>query len=728
MRTDNPFIHAPTHYKRDIDPLQQSLEQAALYLSRTRNRSYDDCLAFVKKNVQADGIAPMSDPTVFFLARQTNGDRAKRSSTFSEYLKFSTDHQLVMVPTMTVYFNPHQRKSFLAEYIELNVAKRDVHKKAMFDAKAMGDIARMNFEDNNQSVAKYKNNSLSGGQLSPYTPLYNKSGHSTLTSTCRATTSYANANNEWFLMGNRHYWHPNVVLNHLTTTLKYTDLVAVQEVIDLYGLHIPSVEQVMNCIKWSSRFYWHSERHYGEIQRYVETFSPVERAAFVYVGDLHHLAIHNEAFVRELFTLLSVRAVSPSLTPKEDFAEADEDIIVMATLLCSEQVGSRKLKTVKDEDPEVWATVAATCKHIKQSVEHYRPLIEALWRPAVLPPSIAHIPGIKRRAVIASDTDSTIFTTQRWTTWYNDGEYFTPKCYDIGYTTVYLTSQMVLHKLAQMSANLGFVPEHLFKIEMKNEYYFPIFTLTNMAKHYFAYRSAQEGLILKSLEAEIKGVNLRDSTVAPQIMKQAKGFMEMIMRSAMQKGQLSLQELLTPVANLEKEVFDSLAKGGFDYLKAIQVKDLDSYIQKDEAPNIQHHKFWNEVFSPKYGEAPEPPYNAVRISVDLGSKKALELWLNSIKDVELAVRLRDWIRNNAKTGLTTLVLPSMNLELYGIPEEIVPVIFERKIVATAMNAFYIVLESMGIFMKNRHFSKLVTDFYKTPDVIDNVNEHIHMTA
>lgn len=161
MLANNPFLEDLDNYKRDIEPLQAAIEQTALYLSRTRNLDYQRCLDFVKKEMGESGSVKIVDPTVQYLARQKNGDRAKRTCKFSEYLNFVISNEMIMVPTMTVYFNPHQRKSYLAEYVDLNVALRDVHKKLMFDAMEKGNIQKMQFEDNNQSVAKYKNNAVS---------------------------------------------------------------------------------------------------------------------------------------------------------------------------------------------------------------------------------------------------------------------------------------------------------------------------------------------------------------------------------------------------------------------------------------------------------------------------------------------------------------------------------------------------------------------------------------
>jgi hypothetical protein len=90
----------------------------------------------------------------------------------------------------------------------------------------------------------------------------------------------------------------------------------------------------------------------------------------------------------------------------------------------------------------------------------------------------------------------------------------------------------------------------------------------------------------------------------------------------------------------------------------------------------------------------------------------LQTWIEGIEDIELAERLKDWVVRNQKSYMTTMVLPLANLEVHDIPAEILTVIHERKIVSNIMNAFYITLESAGIHMKNKHFTKLVSDIYQ----------------
>lgn len=714
MSARNPFLHEPEHYKRDTDIIPAAKEQAIRYIMTMRGKSYEWAKDFVERKTAPGGEAELKDRDVFFLQRKKNGDREQKEGTLMQYLDFVRKHELIMAPTMTVYLNPKQKPSFLAKYINNNIKKRKVHKKAMFAAKMAGDEAKENFEDNNQSTCKYKNNSLSGAQLSPHNPLFNMSAHSTLTSGCRITTSYANANNEYFIAGNRHYWAPQIVLNHMTTTVLYTNFERLQLAMDTYGLHYPTADELVECVKYSSDLYWRHVEAIKEIAEFAEKMLPIQRAAFVYCGDLYHLAKYNDAVVRKMLGDLAHRSelvITPVEAAEAIINSTEEDVLNMATLLCSEWMAGRQVVDVRKGDHVIYGRLAATCQQIRDTLDHYKPMIQGLWRPEVLTPSVAVIPSMIRRAVVASDTDSTIFTTQHWTRWFTGGELFTPKTYDIGYTITFLTSQIVTNKLAMMSKNLGAIDEHLHTIAMKNEYYFPTFCLTGMAKHYFAYKSAQEGNVLRKLESEVKGVNLRSSTVAPVVMKRAKKYMTDIMDGVMARGKLTLDEILGPIAHVEQIVFNDLQQGGFRFMNTVQVKDTESYAQGDSAPVYQHHLMWQEVFADHYGAAPEIPYNAVRISTDLPTRKHLDRWIQSMPNRELATKMDGWLKANKKTALNTLVFPIDNLQTSGFPKEVHPVVDNRKIAATTMNAFYIVLESVGIYMRNDRNTRLVSDTY-----------------
>lgn len=711
------FTHLPNEYKRNLNIVDAYISQIGYFLHRSTGKEYDYCRDYVKRNMQADGKFPLKNPRVLMLQRAKNGDRNQREDTFLGYIDFIIQKQLIVVPTFTVYLNPNQRKSLLAEYITNNLKLRKTHKKLMFDALMIGDEATEVLHDNIQSSLKIKNNSLSGAHSSPSTPLYNKSSHSTLTSTCRISTSYANANNEMFLAGNRHYWSFQTVINHLIVSGLYTDYEALKKAIEKFNLHIPTVDEVMDCINYSSDLYWQSEYLNNQIRSFVNNMTDSERASFVYTGDLFHLAKYNPEVVKNFLGKLPVMAnySIPIADAKKVIKGAIGDLVTTATLVCSKITNGRILMGDKDSmevlDPEGLGVVAATILEMDKVLTEHKDLIVGLWRPSTLTQSIAVIPNIIRRAVVTSDTDSTIFTNQYWTNWMSPDNKFSEVAYNTGYATTFLVSQTVRHKLAMMSANLGFIEEHIHQISMKNEFYFPVFSLTSQAKHYFANRSAKEGNVLPHLETEIKGVNLRDSNAPAFVTKMLKKYMETVMHAVMDKGEMTIEDILSPVAELELDIINDIKSGGFKYMKGMQIKDASSYTQKEEAANFQHYITWNIVFAPTYGEAPEPPYQAIKVSVDLDNKTKINNWLDNIEDRELRMRLNHWIRSTGKTNLTTFVLPLTNLQATGVPMEIRNAVNLRKLVRNIVSPFYLVLESLGLFVLNDNTTRLVSDTY-----------------
>ncbi len=705
------FTYQPEEYTRQIDLIPAYIQDAATYLSRTTGRTYDHCLAYVKATISPKGVRPLKDPDVMYLSRAKNGDRAKRTCSLSEYLKFADEHQLILAPTFTAYLNSKQRPSHLAEYIIDNMRGRKVQKKLMFKSKMAGQAAKAVFHDNLQASLKIKNNSMSGAHSSPSTPLYNKSSHSTLTSTCRISTSYANANNECFLAGNRHYWTPQVVLTHLLNSVRHAELDRVEVAMTQWGLHYPTVQDVMDCIEYSTSLYWTNTAAMAEIRNFVEHITPIERAAFVYNSDLYHLALHNPEFTKQMLVQLATVATEPVANAQSVIDSTEGELLTMVSLLCSDLLDGGTLQTLATTNPTGLGIVAATALRVQSVLDTYTPLIHGFWRPTILPPSIAMLPNIIRRAVVTSDTDSTIFTNQHWTDWVTGGDNFTPLAYRIGYTTTYLTSQLVKHKLALMSANIGAIPEHIHSISMKNEYYFPVFSLTSQAKHYYAYRSAQEGNVFKHLETEIKGVHLRDSTAPPEVTALVKSYIESIMTLLMTKGKLTIDDVLGPIASLEQSIIDNILNGGYNFMKGMQIKGIESYVQGAMAANYQHYCFWDEVLGPKYGVAPVPPFQAIKVSVDLSNKSKIQQWIAGMADRAQADRFEAWITRTGKTNITTFVLPLTNLQTTGIPKEITAAIDLRKLVKNISSPFYLLLESLGIYMSNDKITRLVSDTY-----------------
>jgi hypothetical protein len=706
------FTLPKEEYKRDMNLFNGYVQQVAFYLARMSGRPLDECATYVKANIKSDGRFPIRDPQVTYLAKETAGNRQVYHGTLGQYLSHIDENDNIVAPTLTVYLPAKKKESLLAEYILGNLLLRKGYKKSMFAEKMKGNAPMEGYFDNLQNTCKIKNNSMSGAHASPFTVLYNKTAHSTLTSTCRSAASYGNAQNEKFLMGNRHYWSYDVTMGAILSITQSANYDAVLKAMLVYNLHYPTAEETMECIQYSTKHYWVSREYMSRIQVLVERLQPIERAAFVYTSDLYHLAKHNPTVVRSVLEKLSATS-SISIS---DFSQLDKyngDTVALACLLVPGMKG-RLLGDVKKDDPELYALVVGNAKKVDDVVNEFAPLIQGLWRPAILPGSIATLPSILRKCVVVSDTDSTIFTTQYWTEWYVGKLDFSPQSYAIGYTATFLTSQCVIHLLAMMSANMGVDPGDLHRLSMKNEYYFPVFTLTSQAKHYFAKISAQEGNVFAKMKTEIKGVALRSSNAPPEVNKRLEKFMNDIMEGLMERGQLSIHEVLGPVYEVESDIIADINAGGHKYLRSAQIKGSESYVDGEKANPFLHYMFWEDVFGDKYGHIEPPPYHAVKVSVDLSTPKRVTKWIEAMKDREIADRITKWMGEYGKDKITMFLLPQSRLVNCGVPLEIVPAIEHRKLVYEIVSPFYLVLESLGIYMTNPKHTRLISDTYIPP--------------
>lgn len=714
--SENPFVLPSASYTRDISILKAYVQDSAKYISKMTGRPVAECLDFVSRQVRPGGQFALQDPEVIFLEREENGDRIKKQGTLAGYLKDAIKDKELIAPTLTTYINPKVNKSLLVDFIDGNVKARGKAKKEMFAAKRAGDKQREAVKKIEQTGKKLNNNALSGAHVSASTPLTNKTAHSTLTSNCRSTSGYGNANNEKFLCGNRHYWSPDIVRNNIISIITHSNFEQIDAAMKEFGIRVPTVKETCDCITYSVDLYWRGKKDVEKLFQLVRNLSDLERAAFVYTGDLYHLAKHNEEVVRAFITRLSKRIDAVHPNPAEVFKSVSDDIRNLAAQICAEdikQVAKKNVTGIFDvEGTPAFGICASTAENIKQTLHEYRSLIRALWITPNMPASVAHFPDSIRRSAITSDTDSTIFTVQDWVSWHQGKLRFTPEACGVAATMIFLASQTITHVLARMSANFGIEESRLHQIAMKNEFYFPVFVPTNVAKHYYALIGVQEGNVFKELDQEIKGVHLKSSNAPKEVMAEAKRMMEFIMNSVKEEKPISISHILKWIGDIERSVIDSIKRGSFEYFRRGQVKTPDSYVEKEDAAPYQQYLFWREVFAPRYGELPPPPYMSVKVSTDLNSPTKTKEWLDSFQDQETAQRARDWMERQGKKHLgSTFMLPEQAVAGAGIPEEILAAVGVRKIVLDTTKVFYLILETLGVYMLNKRTTRLVSDQY-----------------
>lgn len=714
--SNNPFVLDSSDYKRDINIVKHYVEQQAAFLSVSSGKDIQTCAEFVKKVLRKGGQFEFKDPKVKYLERNEVGDRVEREGTAWGYISESVKNREIIAPTLTTYLHPDEKPSLLSSFLEENVAMRNRAKKAMFEAEVNGDMETYDMKKTEQKNNKLSNNSVSGMHCSPANPIYNETGHSTLTSNCRSTSGYGNANNEKYLAGNRHYYNHHVVLNNIASTITNCDLELIDGVITKYNLKYPTVEDTLECIKYSTNLYWWEKHYFSKIEDIVSKLTPTQRAAFVYIGDFYHLKKFNETFVRDLLTGVIQKVRGRFNGDPVKFVKSSDEIYVnMAHQICIDEVKGfgKKYHELKEDDVH---TVALTVKNIQDTFVTYADLIKAFWVTTNMPASVAYFPSSVRRAALTSDTDSTIFTVQDWILWYRG--YYTMDAGAIaliGALTA-LASLTIIHVLALMSANFGIVEKHIHRIEMKNEYRFDVFVPTQLGKHYYANMGCQEGNVFEKHKMEIKGVYLKSSNLPASINKRAQDMMKRITDEVMTISDtnptpIEVKKYIGEVADIERMIINSIKKGETEFLKASSIKDAQSYSKEGNDSPYRHHVFWNEVFGQKYGVVPEPPYSTIKVSSIIENQTDLNNWLATMQDPEIKAKLENWIARTGKSTFGTFNLPSQVLKNTGIPIEISSIINYKKIIIDLCSIFYLILETLGVYLYDDKVARLASEFY-----------------
>lgn len=520
---DNPFLLPNDNYKRDLNMFKHYCHQAATYLSKRTGKDYDICLEYVKKESSKGGKFEFHDPDVEYLVKETEGNRTLKYTTMQGYMQIVSENRHILAATLTAYTHPDIEESDLAGYALHGLAQRSEYKKQMYACGDAGDTLGFDIGNNRQKRAKIKINSISGAHGTSSSVLFNQSAHSTLTTTCRSASSNTNASTERFLTGNRHYWTHHIAINNIMSIVTNSDYAAIQHALDKWQLVIPTVDQVCELIKRSTDLYWSklNSANFKPIRDLISSLTDIERAAYIYTGDMYSMMLFNEHVIRDLYDHIARPATVPIDDPKKYIDMLSGDDKALIGIVCGEYLNFKKINDKATINGPYYGLIGATAKQILEGTQKYRDLYLAFWLTPNMPPSMAHFPSSIRRTAIASDTDSSIFTSQEWTTWYVGKLDLSKESCAAAAATTYLCSQLTAHALACMSANLGVADRHLRTFEMKNEYAFNFFSLTTMAKHYFASMNAQEGSVYEVPKWEIKGANLKNSKAPRAILEKS---------------------------------------------------------------------------------------------------------------------------------------------------------------------------------------------------------------
>lgn len=718
----NIFLRSPDQYHRDLNIVDNAVELIAHYLQLETGQPIEQCRQFA---LQKTTVNKKQSLMVKGMKRNQIGDRFPVEIPFDNLLTAGIKSNAIFAPNMVLYDNPSVQVSVSGDYIDNKLTTRRGVKKQGINAYQRNDMATFAMCNNMEYSIKRLTNSISGAHASPHNPLYNKTAHSSLTSNTRTMVSYSNACTEKFVTGNRHYWSKKIILHNIVALTLHTDHATFESIIERYKLHIPTVNELLEMIERSARFYCFNQTNDPDIIRLLTRLSDVEKAIVMYLADFYHLAKYNETLVRSILD----EFIQPNLEVEEfDYGkvakESNSGIQSLAGILCYDILMGKTIGDVEKDEPENYIRYAKTILHIENVGKKYQDLLVPLLTPNVLPSDIYSFPQSIRQSVVGSDTDSTMYTVQNWVEWYYGKLCFGPEVDKLTNAVGYLNNQVIYHTLATISKQMGVSDSNLYRLEMKNEYAFPIYIRTNMAKHYATLMSAREGAVYKKMKIEIKGVGLKNSKIPRLIMNGLEEEIRSIMENILKDGQISIYDFMQKMANLEHFIIESLTKGEIHFLSTQNISTKLAYkIPKSSA--YMHYDMWCNVFKHKFGEIASPPYRAIKVSTTMSSAKKVMTWLDTIDPI-LKESYLTWVNQyandseeitdsegkvvfvNPKKALNQLLLP---YEMFngGLPKEFTSVLNIRDITAELMKGFYIILESLGMYIKNSENTILLSD-------------------
>lgn len=701
---ENIFIKKPEDYQRTLQPIEQYVEDASLYLSKMTGDPVEQTRAWVIRTMA------VKDPKALVLVRDPKGDRKKEVTTLGTFLSETLAERNQLAPSLTSYLDPEVKPSVLAKMLEHSLSLRSMEKEQAANAREQGDSDTAAFKDTMQKMRKLLANGLSGSHLSQGNITYNPSAHVALTATGRCATSYATANNERFLSGRRHYWRHDIAQNNIISILNHTDYPALQAVMERYQLVYPGVEDLLAMLKRSTRNYWYVKEYWQLLVRLVQALTPLERAAVLYTGDLHSLSRLNEDVVKTFLLSLS-QVVDGTMEDAEAealYRDLDNEEKNCITLLCTELLAGESLSKLKKGAHPNFPKIMATAQNFRATLAQYAPLIQTLWRTDNLPCSIAMFPSALRSHTLHSDTDSTIFTVAPWVEWVFGRMRMDDKGVALAAVMVYLSEQTLSHVLACLSATMGVKSSQLFRLTMKNEYIMESMVMTGRGKHYLGRLLTREGRKLTVPGLEIKGSAFKNAKQPAPIRMAFKDMVNRLFDDLREHGRISLVEYLHQCADLERKILASIRSGSSEHLVYQRIEE-EKYYAKPMQSVYFHSLLWQAVFAPKYGQLGRGAYTAVKIPTTARNITTLKIWMVGIDDQALRKRFEDFLSKHKRVELKVLYLPLEKIKSHGIPEEVMVGSDFRRSLYTVMEPFYLLMESLGYYCRNERLTRLISD-------------------
>lgn len=690
------FKKENNEYSKTIQPIKDYVEQMSVYVSKRKNIPRTQAEQFVKEMINKKG---MKIPKVRYQHKDDVGDIIENETSLLQYITDAKKDNEIIVPSFTTYIHPSKKKSLHSEFIANNVARRSKHKKLAFKAKQEGDNTGYAFNNVLQKTMKIFNNSLSGAYGDKSTVVFNPSAHYTLTSMTRCAASIGNAITESVVAGNKHFRDPEITYAYLTSVISRLNKNQILSTVNMFKLYIPTVDDIMEKLIVSNISpYWRDPVIENDIKSYISKLEDYERVALLYTNDLWNIKECNPELIRELLGSMS-KKVTGITDDSKYLTEYGTAIEILSKIINSDLVKGINVDYDKLKGTETMFSLASTAKNIMEVLSKFKPLFRAFLVTDILPISVAYIKDMLRSVIILSDTDSTCGAYDQWVKWYYGDIVFSQESISLAAAVMTINTQLVDHGLKILANNMNIPEDSVGLIEMKNEFFWPVFTVANVNKHYYAATAIQEGNVYSKMELELKGVHFLASNVTKDIISQVHKMLEEVNETIISNKKINLYSYCKRIADIERSIISRAKQGDITVFRKDKIKSKEAYNASLEQSPYFHYLLWKELFAKDYGDIQEPPYDVIKIPTTLDSKKKTDDWLSKL-DPNFSLQANDFLTRYKKTSLGTIRPPVSIVSSSGIPAEIIPIIDYHRIVEDNMLAAYYFLETLGMYKKD----------------------------
>lgn len=688
-------------YDNQLSPITDYRKQAITVIMAEKGCSYNTALKVANAAIRRK----FKNPVVRHFTRMENEDREVQDTPLVQFINDNVKAGNIIAPTFTTYLSPEVRPSILSEYVRNNVKRRAIVKKQSFEYAAEGNKEMADALASQEKNFKLANNGVTGLFCMKSSAVFNRTNHSTLTSTTRTTVSINNSTNERLLAGSRALFTVRDAFRSVVNEATFADLDAVKEAVDEFNLHLPSTADIVKILKYSTDIYGEDESYYQDyIIPFLDKISPYQRAAIAYTLDLKHLWDFNEGFTRQMFKDLTTK-VDDSVVPLHDlkplYGFYEPILMFVHDIFLDELKGKGKKYDEMNADGMLASNILSTCNNVVDNIMKYQSYFKAFIRVKITPINNFKIRDMRRRAVGLSDTDSSGYSTDELVQKALGYFRFDHTSAPISGLLTYVASEAVTQQLSILSRNMNIPDERLRDIAYKNEFFWSIHISTNASKHYYADTRVREGNVYPKRELEIKGVHLRNSTVPSESIEAGFAIMDEILLKASTGENLELKKVLRDVIKVEDTIIDYISRGDTLYLLSGRINPEDSYSEGRDKSPYQRHVLWEEVFAKKYGPIAAPPYTTVKIPINLPNKTSIKNWLASMDDDNVIKPLMaDWIKRMGKTSLNNVYFNDAWIYANGFPEEIRDIINLEAVVMNMTKQLRLILESLGLVLND----------------------------